>query len=340
MMAGAIEWILENLELEESDPVAAIYDRTESQSGECLPVIYRPFDGRQRMHFVDRGQILDYAATSGRNGGRVLDFGPGDGWPSLLIAPMVDEVVGVEGSEKRVEVCTRNAGRMGIKNVRFVHVPPGERLPFEDNAFDGVAAASSIEQTPDPKATLRELHRVLKPGGLLRAHYESLNRYQGGKERDVWLSERRAEAFLVVFDRDIEQETVRHYGLFFRCAGSEVGDVFARAGQQPSYDGLSSGVLAELAHRCCAATTWMTRHPSCRSLLTWMHDIGFHWAKPTHDGGRFAGDLFDRLAESERPVELRDVERLLRPPVAVAVELEAPNRSCPGEWEPWVTACK
>ncbi len=43
--------------------------------------------------------------------------------------------------------------------------PPGEPLPFEDASFDGVTAGSSIEQTPDAKATLAELCRVLKPGG-------------------------------------------------------------------------------------------------------------------------------------------------------------------------------
>ena len=33
----------------------------------------------------------------------LLDFGPGDGWPSLLLAPMADEVVGVDASRRRVD---------------------------------------------------------------------------------------------------------------------------------------------------------------------------------------------------------------------------------------------
>ena len=52
-------------------------------------------------------------------------------------------------------VCTANACRLGIGNFRCVHVPAGQPLPFPDNTFDGVLAASVVEQTPDPRATLR-----------------------------------------------------------------------------------------------------------------------------------------------------------------------------------------
>ena len=51
---------------------------------------------------------------------------------------------------------------------RFNEVaPPGLRLPFEDEAFDLVTTLDVIEHVDDDVATLAELRRVLRPGGLL-----------------------------------------------------------------------------------------------------------------------------------------------------------------------------
>ncbi len=334
-----IAWLEANVTLRPSDAAEFWYERMESQSGRSLPVIYEPFAGHKRSHFIDRGQILDFAACLG--GGRLLDFGPGDGWPSLLIAPLAGEVIGVDGSRRRVGVCAENARRLGIANARFVHVPPGQPLPFADQSFDGVAAASSIEQTPDPQATLRELWRVLRPGGRLRMHYESLGYYRGGQERELVLGERdERPARALIFDRDIAGERARHYGLLFAGTGAELECVFADAGAPLSYAGLTPRVLSALCARLVEAVTWSTRHPSCRTLLAWLAEAGFRRATPTHNGGWFAGRLFDRLGEDRRPKELEAVDALLRPLVAVVVEMEAPPGAGPGEWEPWLTAVK
>jgi len=335
----AVDWIKGNVKMRESNPVEFLYDRMESQSGECLPVIYLSFDGTKRGHFADRGQILGFAAVVGA--GRILDFGPGDGWPSLLLAPLVKEVVGVDGSARRVEVCRRNAEKLGIGNARFVHVPAGEPLPFEDDSFDGVVVSSSIEQTPDPKAALREFHRVLKPGGRLRIRYESLSAYRGGREREIMLGwEDTKPNWLVVFDRKVEEETVRHYGLSLDLSLAEIRDLFAREESEPCYAGLTPSVLEAMRKRLVEGVTWTTRHPSCRTYLQWMNEIGFRSATPTHDGGTFAKKLFDRLRESQRPRVLEGVDELLRPVVAVAVCLEAPSVVSAEEWEPMITAVK
>jgi len=343
----ATEWIRANVELTESDPVASLYDRMESQSGEQLAVVYAPFDGRQGPHFCDYGRILDFAVACGTAAvgcdiadARILDFGPGDGWPALLIAPMVSEVVGVEGSKRRVEVCARNAERLGIENARFVHVPPGNPLPFDDNSFDGVTAASSVEQTPDPRSTLKELYRVLKPGGALRMFYESLARYRGGHEHDIWFGDLDGAGYLLVFVRDIDGEMVRHYALVFDCPKSKIEDIFARAGVEPSYAALTPEILGGLCQRLHDATTWTTRHASCRTHLKWLDEIGFSSARPTHNGGWFAAQLFNRLAESERPKTLDAVDALLRPLVEIVVQMEAPASSRTDDWDPWITAVK
>lgn len=108
-------------------------------------------------------------------------------------------------------------------NVSFISYKAGSKLPFEDNSFDGILAASSIEQTPDPKATLYELYRILKPGGKIRIFYEALSNYKDGYENDIWivgLTENRCK--LVLFDRNIENEFALQYGLTIAMAEKDL----------------------------------------------------------------------------------------------------------------------
>jgi SAM-dependent methyltransferase len=333
-----IGWIESHAALRQSNSAESWYDLMESQSGERLPVIFVPFDGTNRGGFATRGTILDYAAHT--CGGRVLDFGPGDGWPSLLIAPMVEEVVGVDGSRKRVEVCTANASRLGLSNVSFVHYPPGQPLPFGDASFDAVVAGASIEQTPDAYATLREIHRVLKPGGRLRMHYESLEYYAGEMECEVTLEGDESESDITVFDRDLRNEAVSHYVLLFGIPRAEAEEILARHGAEPTCAGLNTQALEELQRHITGGVTWRTRHPSCRTLLRWLPEIGFSEAKATYDGGWFAHRLFDALPASQRPRDMKEIDDLLRPLVEVVVTMNRPVIARPGEWDPWVSATK
>lgn len=318
-----LEWLKANLALEQSGSVEFIYDYMESQSNRGLPVIYTPFDGRNRTHFIDQARILDFALVAGP--GRVLDFGPGDGWPALRIAPIIEEVVGVDGSARRVEVCRANAQKLGIKNARFIHVPPGNSLPFADNSFDGITAASSIEQTPDPRVTLKELYRILKPGGKIRIRIEILDVYRGGYEREVWLFDINDErTHLIIFDRRPDEEVAHHYGLALSLAKGEVERVFARFDAGPNYDGLKPDVLEALAQHLIKAVTWTTHHPASKTLLRWLKEVGFRETKLTYSGGWFAKQLFHRLAEADRPAGLAATGDFLRPIIEIVVAMEAP----------------
>ena len=73
------EWIETNLGPEPCSSVDLLYDYMESQSFECLPVIYKPFDAANRSHWCDRGSMFDFLHATRGEGRRLLDFGPGDG---------------------------------------------------------------------------------------------------------------------------------------------------------------------------------------------------------------------------------------------------------------------
>ena len=94
---------------------------------------------------------------------RVLDVGCGEGrLPRDLVAGGYD-VIGLDGSPTLIGLA-READPGG----RYVEGDAAS-LPFEDGVFDLVTAFMSIQDIDDPDAALREIHRVLGPGGLLRA---------------------------------------------------------------------------------------------------------------------------------------------------------------------------
>lgn len=102
-------------------------------------------------------------------GQTVLDVAGGAGEPSLTIA----ETVGPEGSvmctdgvAQMVETARARAEQRGLTNIQFRQCK-ADSLPFADNSFDVVVSRLGVMLFPDPAAAMREMLRVLKPGGRL-----------------------------------------------------------------------------------------------------------------------------------------------------------------------------
>jgi len=209
-------------------------------------------------------------------------------------------------------------------------------LPFEDESFDGAMAASCIEQTPDPKATLSEIFRVLRPGGRHRIYYEALGWYRGGRERDVWLAGIGDDASrLIIYDRDIEGEKANQYGITFSMSREELVPILSGGESRPSYGNLTIGALDALRSRIVDVRKCTLMHPSGVTLAGWLKETGFSDVLPTHSGGAFARRLYDCLPEHERPSDLEGVDAVLEPLVGIAVEMAAPIQS-----DPMITAVK
>ncbi|MBN1933608.1 MAG: class I SAM-dependent methyltransferase [Anaerolineae bacterium] len=336
----SIDWIEQNLNPTPCTSAGLLYDHMDSQSGRSLPIIYQPFDVTDRGHWTDRGSLFDFLSTAGQSGGHILDFGPGDGWPSLILAPFVDRVTGVDGSQRRVEVCRENAARLGIDNATFIYVEPGQPLPYGDNTFDGIAAASSVEQTPDPYRTLQELHRVLRPEGKLRLSYEGLECYRGEGEFEAWLTGVGNDACkLVIYHRNVGGERVNHYGLTLAMPQEKARIVLTPDGKDITQDTLTVERLEQLRPSIAQASKLTLRHPSASTWLKWLDEIGFGSAQTTHCGAAFAWLLYDALSPERHPTSIDALDDLLRTGAQVATQLAAPN-VLPGGRDPWITAAK
>jgi len=99
--------------------------------------------------------------------GKVLDVGTGPGYLPIEIAKKSAalEIVGIDLSQKMVEIANQNAENTGLSNrVRFQFANAGN-LPFEDESFDLVVSTLSFHHWRDPKAYIKEIYRVLKKNG-------------------------------------------------------------------------------------------------------------------------------------------------------------------------------
>jgi SAM-dependent methyltransferase len=100
-------------------------------------------------------------------GDHVLDIASGTGEPSLSIALLVGadgSVTATDATPAMLEVATRRAANLGLKNIRF-QVTAMEAMPFEDNRFDAVTCRFGLMHANDAAAGLAKARRVLKPGG-------------------------------------------------------------------------------------------------------------------------------------------------------------------------------
>jgi len=99
---------------------------------------------------------------------RVLDVGCGSGWATRLLAQIAFEgsVTGIDISDEMIRVARESSE--GLANVQF-EVATAEQLPFSDNSFTHAFSMESLYYYRDIPKALKEIHRVLTPGGLFAA---------------------------------------------------------------------------------------------------------------------------------------------------------------------------
>jgi ubiquinone/menaquinone biosynthesis C-methylase UbiE len=97
----------------------------------------------------------------------VLEAGFGPGVIIRLLSNLAGHVAGIDPSQEMVQQArTRNAEAIGSSRVERRHGSV-ESLPFDSNSFDKVIAINSMQVRRDTGAGLREIRRVMRPGGRI-----------------------------------------------------------------------------------------------------------------------------------------------------------------------------
>lgn len=99
----------------------------------------------------------------GRAAGRTLEVGAGTGLNLDHYPEAVTELVLTEPDPHMIARLRPKVNASG-RSAEVIEAP-GERLPFDDASFDTVALTLVLCTAPDPAAVVREVERVLKPGG-------------------------------------------------------------------------------------------------------------------------------------------------------------------------------
>jgi len=142
---------------------------------------------------------------------RVADVGAGAGFMSAGLAPLASQVHVIDGSPAMLETARKNLAQ--YPNVEF-HLADGAAIPLPDASLDAVFANMYLHHCPDPLTALREMARLLKPGGRLVITDLDAHTY-------AWLKEEMADEWLG-FERQQVREWFKELDLvnvFVDCSG-------------------------------------------------------------------------------------------------------------------------
>jgi ubiquinone/menaquinone biosynthesis C-methylase UbiE len=160
-MSGLAEEKVRAREQWGQDPCGAIHAREHE------------FGTREFFDTVERHRYTEYAPWMPRVMGfdkfrdaRLLEIGCGMGTDLLQFARGGACCTGIDLTPRSIEI-TRHRFRLYDADGAFI-ISDGEHLPFPDERFDVVYSNGVLHHTPDTAGAIREVHRVLRPGGTAK----------------------------------------------------------------------------------------------------------------------------------------------------------------------------
>ncbi len=201
------------------------------------------------------------------DGVQILDAGCGTGNLADALSSAKVSVHGADGSSAMLKRAKAKTLRCA-NPVRYIKADFNQPLPYRDGVFDGVVSLNVLYALRDPRSALRELHRVLKFGGLLvlatptvepkirnifGAHLSLLTQAQWLKKLLYWvktIASLPSQTCMTAFNLMIKRRAARREFHFFDA--SELAALLQENGFhilrcEPAYGGTDSFVVAAKA---------------------------------------------------------------------------------------------
>jgi ubiquinone/menaquinone biosynthesis C-methylase UbiE len=117
--------------------------------------------------FITRARLREILEPE--PGERVLEVGPGTGYYALPVAGWLlpgGRLDVLDVQQEMIDHTMRRAAEEGIENIEPVR-SDARAMPYPDDSFDAAFLVTVLGEIPDQGAALRELRRVVKPGGRI-----------------------------------------------------------------------------------------------------------------------------------------------------------------------------
>jgi ubiquinone/menaquinone biosynthesis C-methylase UbiE len=142
-----------------------------------------------RLAYYDERVIEKMAdVTSIGKGSVIADVGTGTGFVAAGLAPRVKRVIGIDNASAMLRVARENLDSLSVSNAELL-VGDLAGLPLADNSVDAAFANMFLHHAVDPAAMLKEMARIVRPGGTIVITDEVEHPYECMREEhaDVWL---------------------------------------------------------------------------------------------------------------------------------------------------------
>jgi ubiquinone/menaquinone biosynthesis C-methylase UbiE len=194
--------------------------------------IFRPDTSSDPFHALYRRKRDDVLAALAQlpESSRILDLGGGMGRIAVPLAAL-HAVTLCDISKRMLDLAAANAQRADAPDGHLIlrQLDAGKPLPFPTASFDAAVALDLLVHLPDPVATLRELHRVLRPTAVLLVDMTNSNplwtlrypRYVGRRPRR-WVATWRGGGVLPDWQEIVHHHRRREFELMLSDAGFRV----------------------------------------------------------------------------------------------------------------------